>query len=239
MCIRDRIYAKRSLPRLARSFSQTNARANKAVRSQAEFKGLLRLDYVGPEPDDDGPPPYAAQLVQAAILRKMKEEGVEIDNVISPDKRMQLFRKNAESRLTDGSGAADIEALSVTLPADLGIEPKKAETELLKIANDKKRSTMVAAVAELRQKKVSDVVKSAKNLVACHGVAPESKLEWGVKEELQDIYSVFANEGAGEEEQKRLQDALGLDDETCDGLREIVKAGKFQLKQDVADEALF
>tara|TARA_B110000977_G_scaffold141755_1_gene179836 strand:+ start:25709 stop:28657 length:2949 start_codon:yes stop_codon:yes gene_type:complete len=174
-----------------------------------------------------------------ADVRKMKEEGVEIENMISPDKRMQLFRKNAESRLTDGSGAADIEALSVTLPADLGIEADKAKTELLKIANDKKRSTMVAAVAELRQKKVSDVVKSAKNLVACHGVAPESKLEWGVKEELQDIYSVFANEGAGEEDQKNLQDALGLDDATADGLREIVKAGKFQLKQDVADEALF
>lgn len=181
----------------------------------------------------------AMGTLSIADVRKMKEEGVEIDNVISPDKRMQLFRKNAESRLTDGSGAADIEALSVTLPADLGIEPEKAKTELLKIANDKKRSTMVAAVAELRQKKVADVVKSAKNLVACHGVAPESKLEWGVKEELQDIYSVFANEGAGEEEQKNLQDALGLDDETCDGLREIVKAGKFQLKQDVADEALF
>jgi hypothetical protein len=181
----------------------------------------------------------AMGTLSIADVRKMKEEGVEIDNVISPDKRMQLFRKNAESRLTDGSGAADIEALSVTLPADLGIEPGKAKTELLKIANDKKRSTMVAAVAELRQKKVADVVKSAKNLVACHGVAPESKLEWGVKEELQDIYSVFANEGAGEEEQKNLQDALGLDDETCDGLREIVKAGKFQLKQDVADEALF
>ena len=181
----------------------------------------------------------AMGTLSIADVRKMKEEGVEIDNVITPDKRMQLFRKNAESRLTDGSGAADIEALSETLPADLGIEPEKAKSELLKIANDKKRSTMVAAVAELRQKKVSDVVKSAKNLVACHGVAPESKLEWGVKEELQDIYSVFANEGAGEEEQKNLQDALGLDDETCDGLREIVKAGKFQLKQDVADEALF
>ena len=181
----------------------------------------------------------AMGTLSIADVRKMKEEGVEIDNVITPDKRMQLFfRKNAESRLTDGSGAADIEALSETLPADLGIEPEKAKSELLKIANDKKRSTMVAAVAELRQKKVSDVVKSAKNLVACHGVAPESKLEWGVKEELQDIYSVFANEGAGEEEQKNLQDALGLDDETTDGLREIVK-GKFQLKQDAAERRSF
>ena len=125
------------------------------------------------------------------------------------------------------------------LVRDVEVSATMGVSELLKIANDKKRSTMVAAVAELRQKKVSDVVKSAKNLVACHGVAPESKLEWGVKEELQDIYSVFANEGAGLEEQKNLQDALGLDDETCDGLREIVAAGKFQLKQDVADEALF
>ena len=67
----------------------------------------------------------------------------------------------------------------------------------------------------------------------------ESRLEWGVQEELQDIFSVFANEGAGEEEQAQLQAALGLDDETTAGLKEIVKTGKFQLKQDVADEALF
>jgi len=181
----------------------------------------------------------AMGTLSIADVRRMKDEGVEIENVIAADKRMALFRKNAEARLTDGSGSSDIEALSVTLPSDLGIDPVKAKTELLKIANDKKRSTMVAAVAELRQKKVADVVKSARNLVACHGVAPDSKLQWGVKEELQDIYSVFANEGSGEEDQKNLQDALGLDDETCDGLREIVKAGKFQLKQDVADEALF
>ena len=181
----------------------------------------------------------AMGTLSIADVRKMKEEGVEIENAISPDKRMSLFRKNAENRLTDGSGSADITALSETLPADLGIEPEKAKSELLKIANDKKRSTMIAAVAELRQKKVSDVLKSCKNLVACHGVAPESKLEWGVQEELQDIFSVFANEGAGEEEQAQLQAALGLDDETTAGLKEIVKAGKFQLKQDVADEALF
>lgn len=174
-----------------------------------------------------------------ADVRKMKEQGVEIENAISPDKRMSLFRKNAESRLTDGSGSADLTALTETLPADLGIDPKKAEAELLKIANDKKRSTMITAVSELRQKKVADIVRSCKNLVACHGVAPDSKLEWSVKEELMDIYSVFAMEKPAEEEAKNLQDALGLDDETCKGLREIVANGKFQLKQDVVDEALF
>jgi len=50
-----------------------------------------------------------------ADVRRMKQEGVEIENVISPDKRMALFRKNAEARLTDGSGAADIESLRYVL----------------------------------------------------------------------------------------------------------------------------
>ena len=65
------------------------------------------------------------------------------------------------------------------------------------------------------------------------------KLEWAVQEELKDIFSVFVMEGAGAEEQDKLQAALGLDDAVCAELKEVVGAGKFQLKADVADEALF
>ena len=60
-------------------------------------------------------------------VRKMKESGVDIENALSPDKRMQLFRKSAESRLTDGSGSVDITVLTETLPADLGIDADKAK----------------------------------------------------------------------------------------------------------------
>ena len=172
-------------------------------------------------------------------VRKMKEQGVDIENAMSADKRMSLFRASAESRLTDGSGSADLTALTETLPADLSIDLEKAKAQLVKIASDKKRTTMISAVSELRQKKSAEIIKSCKNLVACHSVAPDSKLEWGVQEELQDLYSVFAMEKPSEEEAKNLQLALGLDDETCEGLRKIVADGKFQLKQDVADEALF
>ena len=38
---------------------------------------------------------------------------------------------------------------------------------------------------------------------------------------------------------EKLQAALGLDDAVCADVKEIVDAGKFQLKADVADEALF
>jgi len=67
------LYAKRSLPNLKRTPHYNSNRINKAVRSDSQFKGLLHLQHVGPEPDENGPPPYAAELVQAAVLRKMAE----------------------------------------------------------------------------------------------------------------------------------------------------------------------
>ena len=43
-----------------------------------------------------------------ADIRRMKDDGVDIENNISMDKRMSMFRKNAEKRLTDGSGSSDL-----------------------------------------------------------------------------------------------------------------------------------
>lgn len=67
------LYSKRSLPNLKRTPTHNSNRINKAVRSDSEFKGLLHLEHTGPEPDENGPPAYAAELVQAAVLRKMAE----------------------------------------------------------------------------------------------------------------------------------------------------------------------
>jgi len=48
-----------------------------------------------------------------------------------------------------------------------------------------------------------------------------------------------AQGGGGEEDALLLQQCLGLDDAEAGGLREIVKSGRFELKVDVKDEALF
>ena len=69
----------------------------------------------------------ASGTLDAAEVRKMIEAGVEIERMIPEDKRMNLFRKNAERRLGDGSGSADIEALTGTLVEDLKIDGEKAK----------------------------------------------------------------------------------------------------------------
>jgi len=174
-------------------------------------------------------------------IRKMREQGVEIDHAISPEKRMNLFRKNAERRLKDGSGSADITALTKTLPEDLGIDTDKAAKELGKIAADSKKSTMIQAVALLRQKKSEEVIRECRNIVACHQVAPDQKLDWTVESEVLDMYSVFAAAVAEEGERAALSTALGISDETKANLEGVISEGGFELKDNkaVADEALF
>jgi hypothetical protein len=181
----------------------------------------------------------ASGTLDAAEVRKMIEAGVEIERMIPEDKRMNLFRKNAERRLGDGSGSADIEALTGTLVEDLKIDGEKAKTELKNIAAEKKRSQMIQGVAVLRQKKAADVLLCCRNLVACQAVAPEAKLEWKVESEVFDMYSVFVQECSDVEERKVLQSALSISDESARKLEQVVADGAFKFSEDSLDEALF
>ena len=177
--------------------------------------------------------------LDGAEIRKMAEQGVEIERMIPEDKRMNLFRKNAERRLGDGTGSADIDALTTQLVEDLKIDGAKAKDELKKIAADKKRSQMIQGVAVLRQKKAADVVLSCRNLVACQSVAPDSKLEWKVESEVFDMYSVFVQEVSDAEERKVLRAALNISDDNAEKLERIVAEGAFKFSEDALDEALF
>jgi len=181
----------------------------------------------------------SAGTLDSAEIRKMSEAGVEIDRMIPADKRMNLFRKNAERRLSDGSGSANIDELTATLVADLKIDEAKAKEELVKIAGEKKRSQMIQGVAVLRQKKAADVLVSCRNLVACQSVAPDAKLDWKVESEVFDMYSVFVSEVSDVQERKTLQDVLNISDENAAKLEKVVAEGAFKFSEDALDEALF
>jgi hypothetical protein len=169
----------------------------------------------------------------------MIEAGVEIERMIPEDKRMNLFRKNAERRLGDGSGSANIDSLTATLVEDLKIDGEKAKKELVTIAGEKKRSQMIQGVAVLRQKKASDVLVCCRNLVACQTVAPDTKLDWKVESEVFDMYSVFVQEVADAAERKVLQEALNISDDSARKLEQVVADGAFKFSEDALDEALF
>jgi len=176
----------------------------------------------------------------AKDIRKMVEQGVEISKQLPLTRRVDLFKKNVERKLTSGEGMAKIEEISKTLVEDLGLEQATADKELVKIANEKKKSQMVQAVAVLRQKDAKNVLLSCRNLVAAQALAPDSEnLNWSVESELFDVYSVFASEVKDPNELKALRKVLGLSDEKGAMLEKVVAEDGFTLVADKSSEALF
>ena len=178
--------------------------------------------------------------LSAKDIRKMAEDGVELAKQIPLTRRVDLFKKNVERKLTSGEGMGEIEEISKTLVQDLGLEQETADKELVKIANEKKKSQMVQAVAVLRQKDAQNVMKSCRNLVAAQALAPDSQnLNWPVESELFDVYSVYASEVKDPTELKALRTVLGLSDEKGEMLEKVVAEGGFKLEADASSEALF
>ena len=178
--------------------------------------------------------------LSAKDIRKMAEDGVELARQIPLTRRVDLFKKNVERKLTSGEGMDKIEEISKTLVQDLGLEQETADKELVKIANEKKKSQMVQAVAVLRQKDAQNVMKSCRNLVAAQALAPDSQnLNWPVESELFDVYSVYASEVKDPTELKALRTVLGLSDEKGEMLEKVVAEGGFKLEADEYSEALF
>ena len=178
--------------------------------------------------------------LSAKDIRKMAEEGVELAKQIPLTRRVDLFKKNVERKLTSGEGMNKIEEISKTLVQDLGLEQETAENELIKIANEKKKLQMVQAVAVLRQKDAQSVMKCCRNLVAAQALAPDSQnLNWPVESEVFDVYSVYASDVNDPSELKALRTVLGLSDEKGEMLEKVVAENGFKLEADASSEALF
>ncbi len=169
---------------------------------------------------------------------ELKEAGVEPSSVMTGDGLAQLYRAEISARLTDGTGDFDAEKLLTTLPADLGLDATKATAVVKELAGERKRTTLVQAVAFFRQKKVADTVKSLNNLRACSAALPESISEaWGEKDEVADLYSLYCSKESDEARRAGVQSALGLGDDEASNLKAIVDSGGFKMGQEAEEEA--
>ena len=174
-------------------------------------------------------------------VEAMASGGVDVANALSADLRMGLLRKEVEKALTNGAGVWDAPRWMDTAPQALGLEPAKATSEVLKVAGDKRRAQLVQAVALLRQRDSQAVLNSLANLrAATQAIGPSAgAMEWPVKEELMDLYSVAAaSRTVSSDQLASLAACFALDDATCTSLRAVVDAGDFRLEQ-TKEEALY
>ena len=63
--------------------------------------------------------------------------------------------------------------------------------------------------------------------------------EWREREEVQDLYSVYAGRQQDEEKRSALRQILGISDAEGESLEQLVQSGQFKLEQDVEEEAFF
>eukprot|EP01025_Chloroclados_australasicus_P017172 TRINITY_DN18743_c1_g1_i1.p1 TRINITY_DN18743_c1_g1~~TRINITY_DN18743_c1_g1_i1.p1 ORF type:complete len:1134 (-),score=210.36 TRINITY_DN18743_c1_g1_i1:514-3858(-) len=183
---------------------------------------------------------YKAQgaLTYQKIL-DLKDEGIEVENLVSKDVRTQLFKQEMEKLFTSGKGDFDKDKLFSEIAGNLAIEEKTVKTAVEDYAKDKRRPVFVQAAAYLRQRNQDGAVKTLNNYVNISKALGATDVpEWD-REELQDMYGLYCMKVSDEEQRKNIQQALGLKDEEVSALHDMVSSGSFKFDQEQKEEVFF
>eukprot|EP00899_Mesostigma_viride_P014051 jgi/Mesvir1/22647/Mv14082-RA.1 len=170
-------------------------------------------------------------------IRNLRARGVDVERMVPQIKRVTLYKKALEAAMSAGTGEWDAEEQTVALPADLGIPEAKAASMLKDVGKERTKNFMVQSVALLRQKRKDEAVAALKNLVACSKAVPEEKIDWKVKEELEDLYGLFASHVSDHAMRESLRTAFSLSDETATHIEQLVGSAGYGVEEE--EEAFF
>lgn len=158
-------------------------------------------------------------------IRELKENGVEVDTMISGSLRENLFKKTIDAIFSSGTGEFDEEEVYEKIPKDLNINVDKAKQVVHELAQTRLSNSLIQAVALLRQRNNQGVVNSLNDLLACDKAVPSTPLSWEVQEELADLFLVYLKSDQAPEKVARVQYLLNISDSTAEALRAVKDKG--------------
>ncbi|PIN19551.1 hypothetical protein CDL12_07782 [Handroanthus impetiginosus] len=193
--------------------------AEQAFRKEAEVilaDGKLtktKIEQLNGLQNDIGLPPQYAQKVITSItssklsaalqsaagqgklsiaeIRELKQKGINVDNMISVSLRENLFKKFVDEMFSSGTGEFNEDEVYQKMPKDLNIDAEKAKRVVHELARTRLSNSLVQAVALLRQRNHSGVVKSLNDMLACDKAVPSNPLSWEVPDELEDLFLAY------------------------------------------------
>ncbi|KAL8531252.1 hypothetical protein ACS0TY_008035 [Phlomoides rotata] len=171
-------------------------------------------------------------------IRELKENGVDVYNMISESLRENLFKKTIDDIFSSGTGEFDEEEVYEKIPKDLNINADKAKGVVRELAGTRLSNSLVQAVALLRQRNHQGVVNSLNDLLACDKAVPSTPLSWEVAE-LSDLFLVYLKSGPAEEKLGRVQYLLNISDSTAEALRNMKDNGLPSAKGATEEEFVF
>ncbi len=151
------------------------------------------------------------------------------------------------------------------LPEELSLDEKKVRRLAEEVAKDKKRTILVQAISNLRQRNPKGVAAALNNLAVAYKLVPGDGEKWGDRTEVLDLFSVYvskvgmwwlcafvvhvytlsttlfhpSHQEDNEAKQHNVAQVLGIDEAEAANLRELVKSGAVKVDAEVEEEAIF
>ena len=91
----------------------------------------------------------------------------------------------------------DEEYMLKKLPEELSLDQKKVTSLARELAKDKKRTILVQAISNLRQRNIDGVATALNNLAVAYKLVPGEGDRWGDRTEVLDLYSVYVSKVCG------------------------------------------
>lgn len=87
----------------------------------------------------------------------------------------------------------DDEYMLKKLPEELSLDEKKVQRLAEELAKDKKRTILVQAISNLRQRNPKGVAAALNNLAVAYKLVPGESEKWGDRTEVLDLFSVYVS----------------------------------------------
>ncbi|KAK9831616.1 hypothetical protein WJX74_002584 [Apatococcus lobatus] len=166
-------------------------------------------------------------------LLDMQESGVDINSFTSSEMRLNMYSKEVQQNLSDGTGEFDEQHMLKKLPQQLGLNERQVKQAIEGLAASRKQTVLVQGIANLRARKLPEVIRDLNNLLACNKALPsEQSMQWREKEELLDLYGAYLTSKSGSEKEEAVRTLLGISEPDAKSLADLVASGNFNLAQE-------
>jgi len=171
-------------------------------------------------------------------VKEIVKEGGKVEDMADEVVLRNLYRKELEKKVTDGSGEAEGSYFHEELPKMLGLNDTKVRLITKELVGSRKRMMLVQAVSQFRQKRPQEVSASLNNLISCLRVLPEDKpLSWTEPQELRDMYATFCMREKDGRKRSELASSLGISPEEASKLE--IGEGTSSMSSAEEEESIF
>lgn len=142
-----------------------------------------------------------------------------VESTVEEGTRRNIFRRELEKRIADGSGDLDAEWMLKKVPEVLALPQRKVDMIVKELVASRKRMLLVQAVSQYRQKRTGEVLTTLNNLISATKALPEAgPMAWTEKEEVKELFTLYCSKQPSADKREYLAGVMGISPEEAAAL---------------------